>query len=263
MLILGFILSLAQPNSDSLAKKYTYKYQLCNTVEVINKYVEIEFMAENKFSFFTSLASGAKPFDSKFITGDYTIEKNTVILKPAAEYLNLPTEIIYKITTEGLIKQTIQIDTPFPYELNKEKEISPLQQQDSMVPTYYYHSQSCHVWYTVDYFWKLEVKKDSSFVLTKSSVDSRGFQPVQKVDSRNKKNEALLSRNMKTSFLTGNWLQKKDTLTLSPSFCFPIGNETQLGQMKFQVLSKSIKPINDSINYFPKEMELIEPKQPK
>lgn len=135
------------------------------------------------------------------------------------------------------------------------------QRQDSVVSTYYHHSQSCHVFYAIDYHWKLELKNDSGFVLTRIISESRGYKPELKTNSKNKKTKTRLPEKTETSFLTGRWKQKNDTLTLSPSFSFPISNEIESRQLEFQVQSKSIKSISDSIRYFPKEMELIEPER--
>lgn len=123
-----------------------------------------------------------------------------------------------------------------------------LQQKDSIALKYYQHSQSCHLWWTTDYFWNLSLSNQNTFILIETSRDSRSWQlGVSQV----KKN----TYSTKPVIVSGTWEQTHDTITLNQITTTTNFNDLAAKKIEFLATRDGLKKLySDGIENFPNIM---------
>lgn len=259
MIIISILLTLLQPQQDTLAARYIDRHQLCNTIQVSNRYMALSFTNETDFTMYYSVSGGLESSSfSKYYRGKYEIKDGYVTLFPVAEDLATLNEVKYKIEGTSLIRVSNSLSTEdiFPFQLKEEKIFEAEYDRrvygapDTTARCYFKKSQVCSVIFAIDYNWEIRLKADNIFVLTETVTDSRShsLNILEKNKSPYKNHKW---------FTSGSWEQKGDTVNLKVSYSTKyllISPSDKYSFIESNGCLKAASGNKEKINLFPLEL---------
>lgn len=117
---------------------------------------------------------------------------------------------------------------------------------DSVLISYSYHSQSCHLWWAEDFYWNLQLNESGKFIFSETIRDSRNY--TLNIKER---------KAPKFNYRFGTWEKRNDSLFLYTTGATLEPYEKSSKSVCFLIKDSLITQVFSETNGFPQNMNLV------